>query len=104
MYIFFLVEGTSENTNQDENISDDKHFVLSLLPMLSTLPMDKKLKTRIAIETLLYNITFPDLNTSENIHDAQQNTTENSSNNIGILTMDEDNHNITKTEDTVVKI
>lgn len=72
--------------------------------MLSTLPMDKKLKARIAIETLVYNIAFPDLNTSENIHDAQQNTTENSSNNTGILTMDENNHSITKTEDIVVKI
>lgn len=73
-----LIEVTSEVPNQDENISDDKHFVLSLLPMLSTLPMDKKLKARIAIETLVHNIAFPDLNTAENVHTEQNNTTEKS--------------------------
>lgn len=46
---------------QDENFSDDKHFLLSLLPMFSTLAPDKKLKARIAIETSLLNIAYPDL-------------------------------------------
>ncbi|CAI6343343.1 unnamed protein product [Macrosiphum euphorbiae] len=77
-----LIKVTSvEDTNQDENISDDKHFVLSLLPMLSTLPMDKKLKARIAIETLVHNIAFPDLNAAENTHAEEKNTTEKSSTN-----------------------
>jgi len=79
---------TSEVTNQDENISDDKHFVLSLLPMLSTLPMDKKLKARIAIETLVHNIAFPDLNTAENVHAEQKNTTEKSSTNTDNVIID----------------
>ncbi|VVC24774.1 Hypothetical protein CINCED_3A012973 [Cinara cedri] len=50
------------NYYQDENISDDKHFLLSLLPIFSTLSPDKKLKARIAIETSLLNIAYPDLN------------------------------------------
>lgn len=53
-------EVKSEYSNQDENISDDKHFLLSLLPMLSSLPLDKKLKARIAMETSLLNIAYPD--------------------------------------------
>jgi len=50
--------------------------------MLSTLPMDKKLKARIAIETLIYSIAFPvipDVNTADNVHDNQNYTTENPS-------------------------
>jgi len=65
------VEVNSDCSNQDENISDDKYFLLSLLPMLSALPMDKKLKARIAIETSLLNIAYPDLNTAENSHAEQ---------------------------------
>ncbi|KAF0772724.1 Transcription factor Adf-1 [Aphis craccivora] len=68
------IEVKSEYSNQDENISDDKHFLLSLLPMLSTLPMDKKLVARIAIETSLLNIAYPDLNTEENVHSEQTDT------------------------------
>lgn len=68
------IEVKSEYSNQDENISDDKHFLLSLLPMLSTLPMDKKLVARIAIETSLLNIAYPDLNTAENVHTEQTDT------------------------------
>jgi len=49
--------------------------------MLSTLPMDKKLKARIAIETLVHNIAFPDLNAVENTHAEEKNTTEKSSTN-----------------------
>lgn len=49
--------------------------------MLSTLPMDKKLKARIAIETLVHNIAFPDLNAAENTHAEEKNTTEKSSTN-----------------------
>jgi len=60
------VEVKSENLDQDENISDDKHFLLSLLPMLSSLPLDKKLKARIAIETSLLNIACPDSGTNDN--------------------------------------
>ncbi|XP_022170711.1 fibroblast growth factor receptor 3-like [Myzus persicae] len=66
----------SEVLNQDENVSDDKHFLLSLLPMLSKLPMDKKLIARIAIETSLQNIAFPDLRTVENYHTEPINTTQ----------------------------
>jgi len=69
-----LVEVKSEYSNQDENISDDKHFLLSLLPMLSTLPMDKKLVARIAIETSLLNIAYPDLSTTDNFHTEQTST------------------------------
>ncbi|CAI6352347.1 unnamed protein product [Macrosiphum euphorbiae] len=70
-------EVKSEYSNQDENISDDKHFLLSLLPMLSTLPMDKKLIARIAIETSLLNIAYPDLSTgSENSHAEENGTTQ----------------------------
>jgi len=36
---------------------------------------------RIAIETLVHNIAFPDLNTAENVHAEQKNTTEKSSTN-----------------------
>lgn len=61
------VNASSEYSNQDENISDDKHFLLSLLPMFSTLPPDKKLKARIAIETSLLNIAYPDLSTVDQV-------------------------------------
>lgn len=44
----------------DENLSDDEHFLLSLLPVFSTLAPDKKLRARIAIETSLLNIAYPD--------------------------------------------
>lgn len=67
-----LVEVKSDYSNQDENISDDKHFLLSLLPMLSTLSMDKKLAARIAIETSLLNIAYPDLSTVDNSHAEQK--------------------------------
>lgn len=70
------VEAKSEYSNQDENISDDKHFLLSLLPMLSTLPMDKKLIARIAIETSLLNIAYPDLSIADNSQAEQKDTTE----------------------------
>ncbi|KAL5240271.1 hypothetical protein ACI65C_007681 [Semiaphis heraclei] len=67
----------SNDSNQDEyNISDDKHFVLSLLPMLSSLPMEKKLKARIAIETSLHNIAFPVLKTEEKFHIENVHTTQ----------------------------
>jgi len=68
------VELKSDYSNQDENISDDKHFLLSLLPMLSTLPMDKKLTARIAIETSLLNIAYPDLSIVDNSHVEQKGT------------------------------
>jgi len=48
---------------------------LSLLPMLSTLPMDKKLIARIAIETSLLNIAYPDLSTAAKNSHAEQNGT-----------------------------
>lgn len=70
------VEVKSDYSNQDVNISDDKHFLLSLLPMLSTLPMDKKLIARIAIETSLLNIAYPDLSTADNSHAEQKCTTQ----------------------------
>jgi len=73
------VEIKSDYSNQDENISDDKHFLLSLLPMLSTLPMDKKLTARIAIETSLLNIAYPDLSTADNLPAEQKGTTQKSS-------------------------
>lgn len=73
------VEIKSEYSNQDENISDDKHFLLSLLPMLSTLPMDKKLTARIAIETSLLNIAYPDLSIADNSPAEQMGTTQKSS-------------------------
>lgn len=47
--------------HQYDNISDDKHFLLSLLPVFSMLSPEKKLKARIAIETSLLNIAYPDL-------------------------------------------
>lgn len=59
-----LFEVKSEYSNQNENISDDKHFLLSLLPIFSALSPDKKLRARIAIETSLLNITYPNLGTS----------------------------------------
>lgn len=62
----YSAEMRSDNSNQDENISDDKHFLLSLLPMFSTLPLDKKLKARISMETTLLNLVYPDLNTDDN--------------------------------------
>lgn len=64
------------SANQDENISDDQHFLLSLLPMLCTLPMDKKLKARIAIETTLLNIAYPDLSAEhqDSSHAGQNDT------------------------------
>jgi len=67
------VDVKSENSNQDENISDDKHFLLSLLPILSSLPLDKKLKARIAIETSLLNIAYPDLNGNDNYCQDEKN-------------------------------
>lgn len=67
-----LAEMRSDYSNQDENISDDKHFLLSLLPMFSTLPLDKKLKARIAIETTLLNLVYPDLNTDDNNSQVDQ--------------------------------
>lgn len=66
-------EVRSGYSNQDENISDDKHFLLSLLPMFSTLPIDKKLKARIAIETTLLNLVYPNLNTDDNDSQVDQN-------------------------------
>lgn len=74
-----LVEVKSEYSNQDEHISDDKHFLLSLLPMLSTLPMDKKLIARIAIESSLLNIAYPDLSTADNSLSEQKDITQKSS-------------------------
>lgn len=61
-----LCEVKLDYSNENENISDDKHFLLSLLPMFSALSPDKKLKARIAIETSLLNITYPNLSTPEN--------------------------------------
>ncbi|XP_025422716.1 uncharacterized protein LOC112692304, partial [Sipha flava] len=65
--------------NQDENISDDKHFLLSLIPMFSVLSPAKKLKARIAIETSLLNIAYPDLSASDNSQDEQNGTLHKSS-------------------------
>lgn len=45
-----------EYSDQNDNMSDDEHFLLSLLPMFSILSPDKNLKARIAIETALLNI------------------------------------------------
>lgn len=63
-----------ECSNQDENISDDKHFLLSLIPMFSVLSPEKKLKARIAIETSLLNIAYPDLSTAD-MNTGKQNGT-----------------------------
>lgn len=51
--------------NQCENFSDDKHFLLSLLPMFSALSPENKLRARIGIETLLLNIAFPEVSTAK---------------------------------------
>lgn len=61
-----VVDVNSEYSSHDENISDDQHFLLSLLPMFAALPPEKKLKARIAIETSLLNIAYPDLSTTDN--------------------------------------
>lgn len=70
-----LCEIKPEYSNRDENISDDKHFLLSLLPMFSALSPDKKLKARIAIETSLLNITYPNLSTNANCQAEQKSPT-----------------------------
>lgn len=62
---------SDEYSNQDENISDDKHFLLSLLPIFSILSPEKKLKARIAIETSVLNIAYPDLNDKSHQQDEQ---------------------------------
>lgn len=71
-------EMKSEYSNQDENISDDKHFLLSLLPMFSILSPQKKLKARIAIETSLLNIAYPDLSAAADKTEENNGTSQNS--------------------------
>lgn len=72
-------ENNSTSANQNENISDDKHFLLSLIPMFSVLSPEKKLKARIAIETSLLNIAYPDLSAADNCQDEQNGTSHKSS-------------------------
>lgn len=72
------VEVKSNYIIQNENISEDQHFLFSLLPMFSVLPPDKKLKARIAIETSLLNIAYPELSTTDNPQVGQKNASQKS--------------------------
>lgn len=58
--------------DRDENMSDDEHFLLSVLPMFSALPVDKKLKARIAFETSLLNIAYPGSSATDNSPQVEQ--------------------------------
>ncbi|XP_050523290.1 uncharacterized protein LOC126895464 [Daktulosphaira vitifoliae] len=69
------VEICSSSLYQDENFSDDKHFLLSLLPTFSALSPEKKLKARIAIETLLLKTAYPEvlaIKTEETLSEVNQ--------------------------------